>query len=275
MFTVNDNLSELLREAETLFNIYQVSYPLAICQCNCCMPLEAQREFLRIPVTTLNVDWIRCYLSSVPISDQAIYIREIKYFLPRILYGLCAFEDISSLTETTLSKLYLHRHDCWHKAELLFMQRFAAAFIHARCLGEAPFPSKEHTLNICSEDTISNYILMFHWAGLNNTTQLCDLWSKHAHHINALRHFVALWQTVKWQDNEINWYKTLYLPEFFEERTTFVYQINEWFTSQITCKIFKNSLEIALLDGKEDSDETDLWESCYDWLDSIISNKYI
>ena len=43
-------------------------------------------------------------------------------------------------------------------------------------------------------------------------------------------------------------------------------QLSAWFTHPDTRATFRRALEQALLEGKEDENETLSWEQCYDWL---------
>ena len=113
------------------------------------MPEAEQRQFLRTPLAGLSAAQLYSYNSAVPLAEcEPQYAREIKYFLPAILQALCACEEILSLAETALQHLYLERDDCWSVAERGFIQRFATAFIAARCRGDQPFLKKQKAASI-------------------------------------------------------------------------------------------------------------------------------
>lgn len=261
-------LPALLSEAQNLFAPYRAAYPLAICTCASCMPLDEQRRFLATPLDALTPAQLQSYLTSVPLDGQdEKYIRELKHFLPRILTGLCAFEDLSPLSETTLHHLALDRPDLWHTAERNYLHRFACAFIAARCRGDAPLPSAASGEWRISGDSIANNLLMFHWARLPDLAALTDIWTAHAAHLPALRDYIDLLQHMDWTHGDIDWRQALYLPEHCPERATLIRHLRDWFHAPATRRAFRAALEHALLHDLAPADEQPLWESWYDWLD--------
>lgn len=263
-----NTLPALLAEAERLFADYRAAFPLAICQCGSCMPPEEQRAFLNTPPAKLSAAQLYGYNGSVPLDgEEEKYIGEIKRFLPRILRTLCAFEEISPLSETALHHLNLQRRDCWTDEELDYLQRFARAFIAARCTGEAPLPSGEDRLHLHNADSIGNYLLMFHWAGLPDLHALTDEWAAHARELPALRDFIELLAHTDWTTGQIDWHKAFYLPEHCPARDTFITTLQTWLDAPATRRTFRDSLEHAILNDLGDAQDRALWESWYDWLE--------
>lgn len=259
-------LPALLAEAECLFADYRATFPLAICQCPVCMDEKEQRVFLSTPRENLTAAQLQSYSASVPLDAQdEKYIHEIKSFLPRILYGLCAGEELATLTETTLAHLQLQRRDCWTPLELDFLHRFACAFIAARARGEAFLPSAENPFYTTNMDSIPNYLLMFHWAGLPGLHALTDEWTAHARELPALRDFIELLAHTDWTTGQIDWHKAFYLPEHCPARDTFITTLQTWLDAPATRSAFRDSLKHAILNDLGDAEDRALWESWYDW----------
>ncbi|MDO5090464.1 MAG: hypothetical protein Q4D61_02860 [Cardiobacteriaceae bacterium] len=254
---MQQNHANLLRELYTQFAPYRVTYPLNLCQCPSCMTPDEQRAFLAIPLRELPASWLHTYLESVPSGDETAYLHESKHFLPRICELLLQGAELAHLTETTLGKLNL-QHPAWLPHERALLETYARTFMSHIYSGN-PFPhgSRDHT---------ANYLLMFHWAGLNRTAELTHIWTAHAHTLAALRDYIALLEDLDWETGEICWKKTLYLPEHCPNRDTFTAQLQHWINHPDTRTAFHNRLEQALLQGLEDEDETAIWENWYDWL---------
>lgn len=248
----------LVSDLYICFSGYHATYPLTLCQCASCMPPDEQRDFLAIPLRQLPAPYLYAYLSSVPGDDESAYLSENKHFLPRICELLWQGAELSSLTETTLGKLNLHNSACWLAHERAILERYAHAFIN-HIFGDSPFPNG-------LTDHVANYLLMFHWAGLDLTRELADIWRAHAHTLAALRDFMALLEYTDWETNSIRWEKALYLPEHCPAREKFVAHMQAWFAAPHTRAAFYRSLEEALLQGLENEEETMAWESWYDWL---------
>ena len=107
---------------------------------------------------------------------------------------------------------------------------------------------------------------MFQFAGLDVVDELLAVWTEQADKTAALRDFVDLYLDIPYGSNEPDWYKVCYLPEHCPNRTQFAARLSAWFTHPDTRTTFRRALEQALLEGKEDENETLLWEQCYDWL---------
>ena len=262
------DLPALLAEAQHHFSRYRAPYPLAICTCPSCMPPDEQRAFLATPPMQLSAAQLQSYIPSVPLEHQEEkYLNELKRFLPRILHGLCAFEDIAPLTETTLHHLNLDRADIWTAEETACLQRFARAYIAARSRGDAPLPSAEKSANQHNGDSLANYLLMFHWARLPDLGALTDEWTAHARHLPALRDYLDLLAHTDWTTRRIDWHKALYLPEHCPARENLTTHLQNWLDTPATRRAFHESLEHALLNGLAEADERSAWESWYDWLE--------
>lgn len=239
------------------FADYRAAYPLTLCQCASCMPPEEQRAFLAIPLRELPAPYLSAYLSSVPGDEESAYLSESKHFLPRICELLLEGAELSSLTETTLGKLNL-QSSIWTADERSLLARFSRTFM-THIYRDNPFP---HGLR----DHSANYLLMFHWAGLDLTRELADIWTAHAHPPAALRDFMNLLEDMDWESGSIRWEKALYLPEHCPAREDFVAHMQAWFAAPHTRAAFYRALEAALLQGLENEAETMTWESWYDWL---------
>lgn len=248
----------LITELYHCFAGYRTTYPLTLCQCSSCMPPDEQRAFLAIPLRELPASYLHAYLASVPGDNEPAYLNESKHFLPRICELLLQGAELSNLTETTLGKLNLHNRACWPAHERALLERYARTLI-THLYTDNPFP---HGLR----DHSANYLLMFHWAGLDLTRELADIWTAHAHTPAALRDFMDLLEDIDWQSGDIRWEKALYLPEHCPRPDSFVAHMRTWFALPDTRSAFRNSLEQALLQGMESEEETAIWESWYDWL---------
>ena len=247
-------MRDLLEEAYQRFASYHPTAPLAICQCTVCMTLAEQRAFLALPLRDIPTGWMSAYVSSVPAADEAAYLAQYRYFLPRLLELLVAGEEVGSLTETALSKMHL-AHPLWSAAERNFMRRFAHAFMMEVMHGGI------------DADNAANYLLMFHWAGVAMTAEFVAMWTAHAHVPAALRHFMALLEYLDVPGDTVDWHRALHLPEYCPDREGFVAILSAWFAAPQTRRAFRDALEATLLAGREDAALTQAWEAWYDWLD--------
>ncbi|QEY26906.1 hypothetical protein [Neisseria zalophi] len=254
-----NTLNEVITAAYYLFSNYHANPPLNICQCNSCIPLDEQHNFLAIPLRELPPEWLQSYLSSVPLNDEYSYIQEVKHFLPRILELLAQKKELGVLTETTLSKLALNHNDCWNPDEQKLIRQFAHAFTSSLFTEEA--------WQTTYRSHIANYLLMFHWAGLRITDELTARWNAYAHTLPALSDFIDIYQHINWEYNRVSWKKLLHLPDYCPQRDEFIAHMDNWFNQKNTRRIFHTALEEALLHNREPSEETALWESVYDWLE--------
>ena len=178
---------------------------------------------------------------------------DMKHFLPRILQALVNEEDVRSLDETLLDKLCCHFPECWTKEEIDWLKRFAAAWFDSQLTA----PRYEGCLVV--------WLNMFQFAGLDVIDALLALWTEQADKTAALREFIDLYLEIPYGSDKPDWYKVCYLPEHCPNRTQFAARLSAWFTRPDTRATFRRALEQALLEGKEDENETLSWEQCYDW----------
>ena len=247
-------MQKMVEEAYVLFAPYEAKMPLHICSCGSCSPEDFQRKLLHYPLQEIPSGILEAYLSSVPLEDEAATARDMKHFLPRILQALVNGEDVRTLDEVLLDKLRCDLPECWFPHEIEWLHRFAAAWFES----QLDTPRYESCLGV--------WLTMFHFAGLDVTDRLLALWVQYADHLPALREFVGLYLNVPYGSNDVNWYKTCYLPLHCRRREYLAAKLSAWFTSPSTRTVFRRALEDALLAGRETSDETLCWEQCYDWL---------
>lgn len=257
-----ENHAALVMELYATFARYRATYPLTLCQCGSCMPLDEQQALFAVPLRELPVPWLQTYLASVPGDNQVAYLNESKYFLPRICELLLQGKELASLTETTLSKLDLS-NPVWPLHERALLEHYARTLITQLYTGGSlPYRLRGHS---------ANYLLMFHWTGMDLTRELADIWTAHAHTLAALRDYITLLEHIDWESGSIRWERLLHLPEYCPQRRHFVTQMQAWFAHPATRSAFYCSLEQALLQGWGGREETDMWESWYDWLGSDAS----
>ena len=247
-------MEKWIAEAYELFAPYSVRFPLNICTCNSCSPEDFQQALLEYPLRKIPADMLQAYLGSVPLDDGAATALDMKHFLPRILQALVNDEDVRSLDETLLDKLCCDFPECWAKEEIDWLKRFAAAWFDSQLTA----PRYEGCLVV--------WLNMFQFAGLDVVDELLAVWTEQTDKTAALREFVDLYLEIPYGSDEPDWYKVCYLPEHCPNRTQFAARLSAWFTHPDTRATFRRALEQALLEGKEDENETLSWEQCYDWL---------
>lgn len=249
------DLPALIEEAYRLFATCRAAFPLAICGCPCCSPQDFQRELLSFPLRQIPEDCLQTYLGSVPSDYEAATARDMKYFLPRILDGIARGEDIRSLEEMQLDKLRCDLSKVWSAAELDFMHRFARAWFARRLTAPDGNPAAA--------------LLMFHYADLDITAELLDIWTQHADRLPALAAFVETWTALPVGSKK--WRQDFYLPAGRrQDPAVFNQAFEEWFARPATRAAFHAALETALLAGSVPGDEVPLWECCYDGLESSL-----
>lgn len=238
------SLTQLIDEAHILFAPYRATFPLHVCNCDGCMTEQEQRTFLAFRLHEIPATWLYSYLVSVPLEDTATTVAEMKHFLPRIAQAIVQREEIHMLHECTLARLHADRHDLWPPEESAWLNRFAAAWM----LQVLAQPQHDGELLAMLE--------MFARAGLDITALIAD-WTRHAHRLPMLRTFVDIYLTIPYGSDE---------PQFSTDCEAADQAVKNWFARADTRTRFHAAFEQALLAGREQPEETLLWDQCYDWL---------
>lgn len=242
--TDTDKLTQLIQEADVLFAPYRAVFPLNVCNCDGCMTEQEQRTFLAFRLHEIPATWLYSYLVSVSLDDTATTVAEMKHFLPRIAQAIVQREEIHMLHECTLARLHADRHDLWQPEESAWLNRFAAAWM----LQVLAQPQHDGELLAMLE--------MFARAGLDIAALIAE-WTRHAHRLSMLRTFVDIYLTIPYGSDE---------PQFSTDCEAADQAVKNWFARADTRARFHAAFEQALLAGREQPEETLLWEQCYDWL---------
>ncbi|MCC7252882.1 hypothetical protein [Hyphomicrobium sp.] len=127
-------LQAIVDEAYRVFGRYEITTPtLTVCNCNCCMTVEIERELIKTPLREIPSDVLAEYTNSAHGWDDGPIAREMRYFLPRYL-ELIALDDPPDNMgiDICLRRLgYAKWREKWPDDEVQLLDRFLDAFLVA------------------------------------------------------------------------------------------------------------------------------------------------
>lgn len=132
---MNPELEATIRDAYSIFANYEVRYPLVVCHCPCCMTVETERELTETPLRQISSSLLAEYTNSAHGWDDGQAAREMRYFLPRYLELIAAYDppDDGGM-DICLRRLgYAQWRKKWPEAEIDVLNRFFDQFALA-CL---------------------------------------------------------------------------------------------------------------------------------------------
>jgi hypothetical protein len=125
--TYRDDLPQIIAEAYQAFVHYRLEEPIGTC--DCCISPDDVKLLLNTPLTELSRDDFSHYFMAAESEDKSLVVRDMKYFLPRIMALLSRFQiDHYLCNECLLLRLHCDESPYWPPNELALVQRFALAY---------------------------------------------------------------------------------------------------------------------------------------------------
>lgn len=148
-------LKALVEEAYSLFSSYPMGTNIAVChEFICCLASDDAEILKTRPIQDVDRRLIYEYLDAGEGEDPIALAIQTKHLLPKILELFVQGEHIRHSNECIFGKCRFHL-DVWKPDEIEFMQRFALCYFQKQ-------------LMIFKEiDSVDQFIIMFHTAGLN------------------------------------------------------------------------------------------------------------
>lgn len=129
------------------------------------MTKEEEQLLLETPLNQLNRRLFSFYFSAAEAGDTASEIREMKYFLPRMMEMLADRQEIYEMQEVVFQRLQLNEEAHWLQEEKTLFELFALTYFDDFLILRQSQPN----------DEITSMLIMFGNAGLDlkPLLQLC------------------------------------------------------------------------------------------------------
>jgi hypothetical protein len=132
---MNTQLEATIRDAYRIFAGYELQHSLSVCHCPCCMTVETERELLKTPLRQISSSLLSEYTNSAHGWDDGPAAREMRYFLPRYLELIAAYDPPGDggMDRCLWRLAYAQWRKKWPEAEVDVLDRFFDRFALA-CL---------------------------------------------------------------------------------------------------------------------------------------------
>jgi len=90
-------IKDIVENAYRVFGRYEIGDTLCVCHCNVCMTFEIERELIATPLREIPSLTLAEYTNSAHDWDDETVAREMRYFLPRYLELIAAYDPPDSI----------------------------------------------------------------------------------------------------------------------------------------------------------------------------------
>lgn len=124
-------LQAIVDEAYKIFAPYRIGSSLVVCHCDLCMDEEIEHELVRTPLREIPANVLAEYTNSAHEYDAGQVATELRYFLPRYLELIGAYDPPCHLgLDICLRRVGFAKYqERWPRAEADVLDRFFEAFL--------------------------------------------------------------------------------------------------------------------------------------------------